>query len=260
MIVHVDISGKKTKKAESDKKKALVSSSTKKSYVHVESMSSVKEVESNPIRNIISLPETNVKEPLVEPYVESRIDSHVKPNVETYVPTSGKPKVEPHSKPIMDIHVFDTPSNDASYEDWSDVEIHHIETEVWRKNGEVKKTINTHVVDSDLNDNQWSNEEVRNEVDKDQEERNEEPVTHEEDNEDDDSHIANILKKIAAKKASQEPTHIALISLAKAIFDKAKGKEQKVDTPNPNMNIVKQKTPKINPLKIKKDGIFRLLL
>ncbi|KAL5079323.1 hypothetical protein RYX36_007744 [Vicia faba] len=53
----------------------------------------------------------------------------------------------------------------------------------------------------------------------------------EEDNEDDDIHIANIMKKINEEKVSQEPSLIVFKSLAKSITDKAKCKQQKVDTP-----------------------------
>lgn len=70
----------------------------------------------------------------------------------------------------------------------------------------------------------------------------------EEDNEDDEISISKIMKNIVEEKASQEPTLIVLKSLVKSITDKAKIKEDKVDTPKATMKIVKQITPRTTPL------------
>lgn len=179
MIVPVDISTKRSKSVATKKKKYVekVSSSQKEPCEHI-----AKKIDSNTIEKIIDHAETTIEEPNVKPHVELHADSHVESNVETYVPTSGEPHVKPPTELAMDILVFDTRLEDTSFEDWSNVEIHHVKVEVQIKNGKDKQNTYTPVVDLYLNDilngNHESDEELRiedpqNEYSKGQGERNE---------------------------------------------------------------------------------------
>lgn len=176
MVVPVDISIDRSKSATTEKKKISekVSTSEKDPFVHVhnpvESMNVAKEVDSNTTGKIINQFESTLE----EPHVESHADPHVEPNVETFVPTSGEPYVNPPTKPIQE---------------------HSIETPIFDK-----------YLDSILNENHESNENLRDE-DPQNEERKDQGKRNEDDDENDDIPIANIMKRIIENfTKSQEKT------------------------------------------------------
>ncbi|CAI8614129.1 unnamed protein product [Vicia faba] len=149
-----------------------------------------------------------------------QLRQHVEPNVESYGNTSNVHLNKPHANPTydnlkVDIHVFNTYVNK--------------------------------ILDESNEFEDLGNENPQNK------EANIHSKINEDGDEDDNTLIANIMKRIVEEKADQKPSLMVLKILAKSLTDKAKGKEHKVDTSNPTINILKLKTPRAIPLKKKKD-------
>lgn len=203
----------------------------------------------------------------------------LKKNVETSVSISGELQVEFPTELVLDILMFDNRLDDTSSEDWSDVELHHVEVRVNTKNGKDNQPINTHVVNSYLNDilngNLESNNELRNEDPLNEESKGQGEMNEKFD-ENDDVHIANIMKriiksvtkpqeKVVAKEVEDDdeetesdeaPDVKVMKSNSRSMSDR--GKEKNKDVPPKtfikNTKIVNKKTPKKEPYEKEKKG------
>lgn len=99
MIIHVDISKKRTKNADSEKKKKKVSPSNTDTSVHGHFNKPIDYVENN---NDVNKANTNPTENVVVKPAETTIDPHFKPFGKTSVETPKKPTSGPISEPLVE--------------------------------------------------------------------------------------------------------------------------------------------------------------
>lgn len=174
MIVHVDISEKRTKNVDSKKKKEKVSTCDKYTSVHDHFDKPIDYVDT-PTKNVVVEP----TETTINPYVETSGKISIKTSTEPTFEPIGEPLVEPHTKSIDETHDEANPSNKFVMVDGTPVDILFFDTYV---NDILDKSIDS---SEDISDENSQNEKLKV-----QGEQNMEV------DEGDDIPIANIKKKI----------------------------------------------------------------